>query len=385
LYFDQNTVYDAFSAFIAVKNAELQSLRNTVGLTSNDLFDAVHQMMQGQVSTWTEEQVEEKLDELCIEFRTVAVLNEAMNLQRKSIKNLSDDIANAFAHMKVPGSVVEKLNYPWVSTLKAMRVISVTQWAKIDRADRESYTELFRQDAKKVWGFVTSQKPLLEEYMEEHGHNCSNEELDSIYSALKTAAYDSLPADFDAKIEIQLQNVAYTRNKTRIQELWVEQSGFNTVAEWCGNFAVPIQWVVKDDAMQHIAVLKSIQDGKRVDNLSLHNATQFFETHTIVELKDKAAITSSFIAQIGESYRAAFEAAGNVLVSRLKTNPKLTSDVYSWSNKVGEIRKIVDAFLRDKYCVEAKKKVKTMPEAQLRDRVVQLLDENPDLYAIFMK
>jgi hypothetical protein len=165
----------------------------------------------------------------------------------------------------------------------------------------------------------------------------------------------------------------------------VEQSGFNTVAEWCGNFAVPIQWVVKDDALQHIAVLKSIQDGKRVDNLSLHNATQFFETHTIVELKDKAAITSSFIAQIGESYRAAFEAAGNVLVSRLKTNSKLTSDVYSWSNKVGEIRKIVDAFLRDKYCVEAKKKVKTMPEAQLRDRVVQLLDENPDLYAIFMK
>ena len=74
-----------------------------------------------------------------------------------------------------------------------------------------------------------------------------------------------------------------------------------------------------------------------------------------------------------------------MLVSRLKTNPKLTSDVYSWSNKVGEIRKIVDAFLRDKYCVEAKKKVKTMPEAQLRDRVVQLLDENPDLYAIFMK
>lgn len=385
LYFDQNTVYDAFSAFIAAKNAELQSLRSTVGLTSNDLFDAVHQMMQGQVSTWTEEQVEEKLDELCIEFRAVAVLNEAMNLQRKTIKNLSDDIANAFAHMKVPGSIVEKLDYPWIPTLKAMRVISVTQWAKIDRNDRENYTELFRQDAKKVWGFVTSQKPLLEKYMEEHGHNCTNEELDSIYAALKTAAYDSLPADFDTKIEIQLQNVAYTRNRTRIQELWVEQSGFNTVAEWCGNFAVPIQWVVKDDALQHIAVLKSIQDGKRVDNLSLHNATQFFETHTIVELKDKAAITSSFIAQIGESYRAAFEAAGNVLVSRLKTNSKLTSDVYSWSNKVGEIRKIVDAFLRDKYCVEAKKKVKTMPEAQLRDRVVQLLDENPDLYAIFMK
>ena len=72
------------------------------------------------------------------------------------------------------------------------------------------------------------------------------------------------------------------------------------------------------------------------------------------------------------------------MVSRLKTNTKLSSDVYSWANKVGEIRKTVDAFLRDKYCKEAKKKVETMSEAQLRDKVVKLLDENPDLYILFI-
>ena len=74
-----------------------------------------------------------------------------------------------------------------------------------------------------------------------------------------------------------------------------------------------------------------------------------------------------------------------VLVSRLKTNAKLTSDVYSWTNKVGEIRKTIDTFLRDKFCREVKEKVKSMPEAQLRDRVVKLLDENPDLYTQFIK
>lgn len=121
------------------------------------------------------------------------------------------------------------------------------------------------------------------------------------------------------------------------------------------------------------------------DNTALHNATQFFETHTVSALKDKAFIASCFISQIGESYRSAFESSGPVLVSRLKTNTKLTSDVYSWANKVGEIRKTVDAFLRDKFCGEAKKKVKSMPEAQLRDKVVQLLDENPDLYTLFIK
>ena len=149
-------------------------------------------------------------------------------------------------------------------------------------------------------------------------------------------------------------------------------------------YAVPIQWVVDDEALPHITVLKTVQDGKLADNTALHNATQYFENHTITVLRDKQRILDCFIAQIGESYRTAFAASGTVIIYRLKTNQKLTSDVYSWANKVGEVRKTIDAFLRDKYCGDAKNRVKTMPEAQLREKVVQLLDENPDLYSLFI-
>lgn len=294
-------------------------------------------------------------------------------------------IANMFDHMKVPGTVIEKLGFSWTPALQAMRVISTTQWSKIELADRESYAKLLKSDAQKVWGFVSSSKPLLQRYMESHGHNCTDEELDGIYKSLKTVNYNSPAADFDARIDAQLNKVAYNRNKVRIQELWKKQSGYDSITLWCANYAVPIQWVVSDEVLPHIIVLKTVQDGKIADNTALHNATQFFETHTVSALKDKAFIASCFISQIGESYRSAFESSGPVLVSRLKTNTKLTSDVYSWANKVGEIRKTVDAFLRDKFCGEAKKKVKSMSEAQLRDKVVQLLDENPDLYTLFIK
>lgn len=385
LYFDQNTVYDAFSAFISLKCAELQELRATISLTSHDLFDAIHQVMQGQVSTWTETQVDEKLSELCIEYRAVSILNDALNVKRKSIKLLSDDIANAFEYMKIPGSVIEKLEYTWIPALQAMRMISITQWSKIDLSDRATYTELLKTDAQKVWGHVTSAKQILQRYMETHGHNCTTEELDSIYNSLKAVSYNSPAADFESRIEVQLNKVAYNRNKVRIQELWKLQSDFDSISLWCGNYAVPIQWVVGDEALPHIIVLKTVQDGKIADNMALHNATQYFEAHTINALKDKAFIANCFISQIGESYRGAFEASGTVLVSRLKTNKVLTSDVYSWTNKVGEIRKTIDLFLRDKYCREAKQKVRSMPEAQLRDKVIQILDANPDLYAMFIK
>lgn len=384
LYFDQNTVYDAFSSFISEKRSELQQLRDNIGLTSHDLFDAIHQMMQGQVSTWTEAQVEEKLAELHIEYRAVSILNDALNVRRKSIKALSDDIANAFKNMKIPGSVIEKLDFAWNPTMNAMYQIASTQWSKIDFDNREAYVQLLSKDAQKVWSSITSPRAILQRYMEKHGYNCTEEELNSIYAALKAVSYDSPASDFDSRIESQLNKIAYNRNRVKILALWEEQSGFGAVTEWCNHYAVPIQWVVGDEALPHVIILKAVQDGKLVDNTALHNATQYFERHTLTALKDKKYIMDCFFAQLGNSYRPAFETSGMLLVSRLKTSMKLTSDVYSWTNKVGEIRKTIDAFLRDKYCVDAKNKVKTMPESQLRDRVVKLLDENPDLYTLFI-
>ncbi len=384
LYFDRNTVYDAFSTFIIQKCAELEILRSRIGLTNHDLFDAVHQMMQGQVSTWTEEQVEERLNELCVEYRAVSVLNDALSRKRKSIRQLSDDIANVFDHMKIPGSVIEELDYDWIPAMRAMQAISSTQWSKIGLEDRIAYTELLKADAQKVWGYAVSPKPVLKRYMEANGQNCTEDELGGIYNALKTVKYDSSAADFKVRMEVQLDRVAYNRNKARIQELWEVQSGFDSVRAWCNNYAVPIQWVVSDEEQQHIAVLKMVQDGKVADNVVLHNATRYLETHTISILKDKTRIMNCFYAQIGESYRDAFEAFGMILVSRLKTNGILTSDVYTWTNKVGEIRRTVDIFLRDKYCEDAKKKVGAMPEDILRNKVIRLLDQKPELYTLFI-
>lgn len=105
---------------------------------------------------------------------------------------------------------------------------------------------------------------------------------------INTKSKDNSPAaDFDARIDAQLNKVAYNRNKVRIQELWKEQSGYDSITLWCANYAVPIHWVVSDEVLPHIIVLKTVQDGKIADNTALHNATQFFETHTVSALKDK--------------------------------------------------------------------------------------------------
>jgi hypothetical protein len=63
----------------------------------------------------------------------------------------------------------------------------------------------------------------------------------------------------------------------------------------------------------------------------------------------------------------------------------LTSDVYSWENKIPEIRAVLDYYLQKKYLNEAKKRIGSeMSEKELKDIVLQLLDENPELYSYFL-
>jgi hypothetical protein len=102
-------------------------------------------------------------------------------------------------------------------------------------------------------------------------------------------------------------------------------------------------------------------------------------------LFDTNVITGHFFANIGESYRTAFETDGTTLYARLKTNGKLTSDVYSWYGKIPEIKKVLNDFLKDKHQEEAKKRVKSISDTELRNIVLQLLEECPELYSYFLK
>ena len=286
--------------------------------------------------------------------------------------------------MKIPAAVIGKMGYEWFPALRAMHDIAVTQWNRLPLNTREEYVKILADDAGKAWSCVESSMPILQEYMQSNGHNCTDEELENIYASLKAVGYDSPAADFEARINAQLNKIAYSHNRIRLQELWELRSGCKTVSEWCTRFAVPIQWVAGDEALPHVVTLKTIQDGRTADNTALHNAVQYFETHTLDSLKNEGNIRKCFIDQIGENYSDVFGEYGDVLISRLKTNPKLTTDVYTWANKIGEIRATLDAFLREKYRAEAKINVQKMAEAELRNRVIKLLDENPDLYTLFI-
>lgn len=385
LYFDRNEGYLAFRTFCEEKSTNLMALMKKLGITNGELLDSMHHLLPGQVSDWTEKQVETRFPELEAEYRAVISLNSALGVSRKNMQQLREDLRNAFNHMKLPSGVIEQLKVPWLKTLRAMQDVVVNSWSMIDSEMRGRYAKLFEQDGEEAWENVILPKTLLQQYLSQDGESCTQEELDTVYQQLEGVPYSSPATDFKRRLKEALQSVAYSRNKKKLQALWEEQSGMHTVHEWCDHFFVPIQWVSGDEGARVLELLADIQADQIVNASALAQAVDYFSTHDLSFLREKKQVHAAFFRQVGEEFRQAFAQDSTVLIARLKTDSRLTSDVYHWANKVGIIREIIQNFQREKYLSRAKQEVIQMPEKVLKKRVVELLEEKPNLATLFMK
>lgn len=386
LYLKPEKMVSAFMRFLKEVCPELGALRADLKLKDQNVRDSMAGLLQGLVANWSEADVKEKAKELCVEYRTILALDRALNENSETLTGLAKILNHAFSHMKVPGTVIEGLGYEWIPALQAMYTIARQEWVRLTPSQKEDIANALEKHGAIAWGSVNQSKAILADYLAELQVQCSEAELESIYGDLELVTYGTTTGDFQSRINRLLEHVDYNRNKKKLQELWEEQSGGKeTVREWCNAYCVPIHWVVNDESRPHIDVVKSIQDREEVSNDKLRNAVAYLKTHDLSVLRDFGAIQEAFFAQIGDSYRDAFAKEGKTLRNRLKTSSNMTSDVYSWANKVGSIRKSLDDFLKGKYCTEAKQRVRTMPEKKLRECVLLLLENNPDLYNLFLK
>jgi len=310
-----------------------------------------------------------------------------LGIKRKTIKNIKDDLVNCFAYMKVPGSVIETLDMEWIPALKTMRLIAEDGWGKLSGEQKKSYIDtLHNGHAKQAWEYVSTSKLLLVRYLEQLRIVCTDAEVDSIFAELKPLPYNTPLASFKATIQTFIGKISYERNKQQLLLLWQERSGEKSVSEWCKHHTTPIQWVLDDASLQHVLVVKELNDGKKVDATALRAALDYFEKSSLSTLKNIGEIQKCFFAQIGNGNKVDFQKYREEILSRIRM--KLGADVFSWGIKAGDVRDIIETFIRDKnaaqYKAAAKVRVMKMPDAELRNRVIALLDEHPEYCKLFL-
>lgn len=378
--------YAAFRTFIIEKHPQLRELVDVIGINANELFDAIKILMQEAIYTWTEAQVIEKLTELTLEYQLITILNNALGVKRKATKQLKQDLLNCFDNMKVPGSVIETLQKDWIPALKILRIISTEGWGTMTTDQKQNKIGILQAYAKPAWEHVGASKLLLADYLKQQNLICSELEISNIFTGLKALPYNTPEVSFKANLQVFIENISYERYKKKLLSQWKEQSCESTVVDWCNHHATPIQWVLDGASLQHVLIIKSINEGSRVDEKQLRKAVDFFEHSDFSILCDAEIIQGKFITQIGEANKDAYLTHREEILARIRI--KYGADVFAWGHRAGEVRNIIEEIIREKDASQYKEKANTsirkMPESDLRNRVIAFLEKHPEYCNLFI-
>ena len=290
---DSSTMFNAFKRFIFTESPKMESLCWSIDLTDKGLFDNLRIYMQTAINTWREDEVKLKLAELEKELSFICTINIALGIAKKTYRDIQSVLNNVFENMKIPGTVIENLNYDWIPAMKAMRHISKTTWTDISEKNESS--DISETEAKFAWDFLSEPKVILKTILDKRNIKYSDDELNGIYSALRPVVYETSDQAFFIALDKQLENILYTRNKADILRLWKERSGVDTVREWCNNNNAPITWLFDDFGSADISTIASVQDGKAMDNNSLESALAFLKINTLSVLNDSKTTPTSFL------------------------------------------------------------------------------------------
>ena len=89
--------------------------------------------------------------------------------------------------------------------------------------------------------------------------------------------------------------------------------------------------------------------------------------------------------QIGGGNQKGYEEYEKEILQILRI--KMGADVYSWGTKTGEIRNIIEEYLKDTakkmFAEKAKQKIAKMSEADLKALVLSFLEEHPEFNELF--
>ncbi len=383
----ENVRYDAFKRFVGQQSEDLKVLMEELKLNDNDLFDSIKKLMQANIETWTESQVIEKLTELDVEYRLIKALNHATGLNEKNLKKHQNTLSNCFGSMKVPGTVIESMKPEWGNALSCMYAISKNNWQSYDREKKEEIIASIELHGEEAWQNVSSSKVLLGEYIRSLGMECTGADLTNIFNQIAEWEYSTSIPVYKEHIKRPLENIRNEKTKANLVDTWKDVSGFATVEEWCKKYNVPIKWVARPESISHIECVYKINNQKAVVPQDVYNALRYFETADLAYLTDGKYIKKQFFAEIGERYEEYFVEHGDAIYTKIRVD--CGSVVYEWANRTGRLISIVEAYVK-KICEQrlkgkAVEQIKVIDERKLRDKVIELLDEHPELSEYFIR
>ena len=378
---DKAVMSKAFSAFLFEFSPELREITEKLSVHPESLRDKVFGVMQDAVYTWKEEDVKKRLNGVVSEYRYLDALNTAMRNTYHSHEEALRDLRNAFNHMRVAILAIEPLQMPWYEALTVLRRVSRFGIDKMTLEERESDIRVLAAYGKSAWECIQNVKPVLQTILEQMQLDCTQEELNSIYSGLKDVSCDATLTQFEKDLKTQTNKISQERNRNILLERWKTLSSTETVKEWCNTRGIPLLWIVPDDVAKAISTLISVQKNERTLDQDVQSAIHTLDAMDHSLLLDIEKAEQELMTVIGEEYRDIFAEKKKEALTALKL--KLGNDISAWTAKsVITMQKTLKSYIKEKAKEEklqsTQNHVRKMNEGELRDKVASFLSAHPE-------
>lgn len=378
---DKHTLSQAFRSFLFGDSPELKEIIEKLMIHSEELSDKLHMVMQDAIYTWTEEQVIKKIPDVISEYRYLDTLNNTLGKIYHSLEDARKDLSNQFKYVRIPISIVETLNKPWFDALKALYKVADNKAAHMTDEERIEDSATLKNYGKSAVEFLKDGKTVLSDLLDRYGLECTEQEIDTIYSDLKGMTVTASGQQFEKELKGLMNSISQARNRIMLLERWQTVSGSETIKKWCAEHGAPIFWIVTKEQGVAFSTIVKVQKKQRTIDSDVINALNVLDTMDSSILNDDSMIFDSLLHIVGQEYTEIFLEERNQVLAKAKM--QLGNDMSDWNAAdLTVLQQILKQTQQDKAKKEklndTKKYVQTVDESILRNKIQSFLDTHPE-------
>ena len=313
----------------------------------------------------------------------------ALGQNYRNLEDARKDLANRFKYQRIPFTAVEDIQKPWYPALKALRTLSLGKVAHLTADERNADAAALRSYGKSANDFLTDSKPTLADILDDRDVNCTAEELDAIYSGLKSTPFDATLTQFNHLLDQQVARIGQARNRSKLKALWESVTGKESVKAWCDSFSTPIFWVIPKELRKPIHTVIDLQSGITTPrDTEVIAAIDALQNEKARVLTDAQKVYAALYETIGSEYVTYFKVHRPELLARLKLshgNDMSTWEAPELSRLQSMMKSAIQQQARQEKLQNTKNEIAEMPVSRLRENIASFLDSHPEYCDEFLK
>lgn len=323
---------------------------------------------------WNVETAEHKIREVIIEYRIIAESNK-INSKANTFVEMINEWCDKMNFIKVSYEAVK--NY--VDDVKPLLEILVTikKSNMLQDSQKENFLVLIQTKQQMFRDFYCNQISSFKESCSFYIEGLSDEEIDGIFHLIPNGMFTKEKSEYFQLVEAKVTEYKKNQGKTKLRNLWKQNTGTVTPREWSTRYKTPILCMIHDEDISNAKAAFGAINSNNPESSDIHKALEYLESATIFEnLNDHAKRDKCFMDIIVKGYSVLLP---NVEEVRDYLSGRVAAEPYDWFASP-EVEKKIKAFAEAKYnqggSDQALQVIESMDASMLKQYLKRLIKDN---------